>query len=251
MGILMTMTKLSVSEPVSDLRHVPIRDNGEELVNFLEVCTDLLVDEPRFKYRRETMLRRTVAEMLCRANGLLPRGYRLLITEGWRPPHIQRRIYLWSWERFRKRHPEWSDVQLKRVVNRYTAPLSDKVPPPHTTGGAVDLYLAGEDGKALDLISPFERFDTRCYSLDSAGLSDIARKHRSILAEALSAAGMTNYPSEYWHWSYGDQGWAYRGRHSHALYGTIEPIGYEPAPEDVVDAPLEWIYRTDGQAERR
>ena len=62
------------SEPVTQLRRVPIRECGEELVDFLQACPALLLDRPRFRYRRETMLRRTVATWLCGANAGLPEG---------------------------------------------------------------------------------------------------------------------------------------------------------------------------------
>src|SRR5438270_656389 len=52
----------SAAEPVTQLRRVKIVECGEELVDFLEACPGLLLDAPRFQYRRETLLRRTVAE---------------------------------------------------------------------------------------------------------------------------------------------------------------------------------------------
>ena len=235
------LPKLSIAEPVSKLRSVKIVENGDPLVNFLEHCPTLILDTPRFHYRRETLIRLPVADMLCQADKSLPKGYRLAIVEGWRAPHIQKRMYLAVWGRFKERHPEWSDVTLRRVVNRYTAPLSAKVPPPHSTGGAVDLMLITDDGTLCDHCSPYDRYDPACYSFDAPGLSGTARHHRDILAEVLLPTGLTNYPSEYWHWSYGDQGWAYRGRHPHALYNAITPDNYEPEPEDVSELPLVWI----------
>lgn len=233
------MKKISIAEPVTALRHVPIVDNGEPLVNFLEVCPDLIMDVPRFEYRRETLVRESVAGMLCKANAwLMKQGYRLAIVEGWRPLHIQKRMHLGILKRFRERNPDWSDVKLRRTANQYTAPLHGRVPPPHSTGGAVDLQLASIDGVIQDHVSPYELFDTKCYHFAAPGLSDTARKHRQLLWDALTPTGMTNYPSEYWHWTYGDQGWAYRGGHPHALYSSVTPDGYEPEPRDVVDEPL-------------
>lgn len=240
----------SPSEPITELRHVRIVECGEELIDFLQLCPDLRLDRPRFVYRRETLLRRSVAEKLCQADRLLPKGYRLAIIEGWRPPHIQRRMYQSVWDWFREQHPGWSDVTLKRVVNRFSAPLSDRVPPPHSTGGAVDVMLAGEDGQELDHTDPYDPFDPRCAAFDAPNLSDTARKHRRILAEALLQTGLTNYPSEYWHWSYGDQGWAYRGGHPHAIYRAVTPIGYEPAPEDLIDGPLVRIDPPDTESSK-
>jgi D-alanyl-D-alanine dipeptidase len=233
------MKKLSIAEPVTALRHVPIVDNGEPLVNFLEVCPDLLLDKPRFTYRRETFARVSVARMLCEANAtLMKQGYRLAIVEGWRPQHIQKRMHMGIWNRLRERYPEWSDTKLRRKANQFTAPLNKRVPPPHSTGGAVDLVLCNMDGKVQDHTSPYEAYDPACYFFAAKGLSETALRNRQLLWDALTPTGMTNYPSEYWHWTYGDQGWAYRGGHPHALYGAVEPPGYEPEPADVSDEAL-------------
>ena len=235
----MRSEKISSAEPVSQLRYVKIVDNGEELIDFLAFCPDLIQDRARFHYRRETLLRRSMAEKLCQANRNLPDGYRLAIIEGWRAPYIQRRMYQAVYARFQTLHPDWSETLLTRTVNRFSAPLNKQVPPPHTTGGAVDLMLADRDGNALDHTSPFDPYDPHSASFLASGLSDAARKHRDILAEALLSTGITNYPSEFWHWSYGDQGWAYRGGHTNALYGAVTPPEWQPSPEDDIDKPLE------------
>src|SRR5579871_5356553 len=224
------MKQPSLAEPVSELRHIKIVECGEEMVDFLAFCPGLLLDRPRFHYRRETLLRRAVAEKLCAADRLLPSGYRLAVIEGWRPPHIQRRMYRSVWNHFQERHPDWSEVTLKRVVNRYSAPMNVRVPPPHTTGGALDVMLADRDGVLCDHTSPFDPFDPHVAALAATGLSETAQTVRRILAAALLEAGLTNYSSEYWHWSYGDQGWAYRGGHPNALYGAITPPGWQPIP---------------------
>ena len=57
--------------------------------------------------------------------------------------------------------------------------------------------------------------------MDAPGLSDAARANRRLLAGALTAAGMTNYDGEWWHWSYGDQGWALRLGLDEAVYGPV------------------------------
>lgn len=239
------MRKVSLAEPVTELRRIPIRDNGEPLVDFMDRCPGLLVDRPRFHYRRETLLRATVAEMICKADKGLPKGYRLSIVEGWRPPHIQRRMYLAVWRRFATANPDWSETRLRRVVNQFTAPLHSRVPPPHSTGGAVDLMLVDSRGKTCDLRTPYEPQDPRGFYFDAPGLSAVARRNRDIMAEALLPTGITNYPSEFWHWTYGDQGWAYRGGHPYALYGAVSPPNYLPDPADDVEEPLEFIRYED------
>jgi zinc D-Ala-D-Ala dipeptidase len=239
------MPKPSPAEPVSELRRIKIRDNGEPLVDFVEHCPALIIDRPRFNYRRETLLRLGAADRLRTATTLMPPGYRIAIVEGWRAPHIQRRMYMAVWNRFKERHPAWSDLQLKRLVNRFTAPMDSRVPPPHTTGGAMDVFLVDDSGKPYDMRTPYEPHDPAGFSLDAPGISDKARKHRQILANAMIEAGITNYPSEFWHYSYGDQGWAYRDGRPGAIYGGITPSNWLPEPADLVDGPLVFVARDD------
>ena len=232
--------KLSIEEPVAHLRHIPIEDNGESLVSW-HGHPRIFQDRPRFNYRRETIARQSVVEFLWRAADALPPGYKLAIVEGWRPPYIQRRMFAWSFKRFKEKFPDWSDTRLKRLASQFTAPMDSRVPPPHTTGGAVDMMLADENQVVLDHTSPYQPRDHHAFLFDAKDLSDEARRHRDILAEALSTGGMTNYPSEYWHWSYGDQGWAYRGREPRAIYSAITPTDWQPAEADDTDEPLTYL----------
>jgi len=38
----------------------------------------------------------------------------------------------------------------------------------------------------------------------------------------MTVAGFVNYPTEWWHWSYGDRYWAYATHRSAAIYGPVE-----------------------------
>ena len=245
----MSQKRPSRAEPVTELKKVPIVECGEPLVNFLEVSPELVLDRQRFTYRREVLARQSLALKLGQAARNLPKGYQLGIIECWRAPIIQQRMYKAVWNRFRERNPAWSDAHLRRVTNQFTAPMNVRVPPPHSTGGAVDLMLFGPNGERCDLYSPFDRFDPKMFFFDAPGLSKEARRNRTLMAEAILPTGLTNYPSEYWHWSYGDQGWAYRDGLPNALFGAITPDDWAPDPADVVEHPLELIVYDDEVAE--
>lgn len=212
-------------EPVSELRHIPIEDAGEPLVDFSELCPDIywVPRHPVFHYERYRLTRRTVAEMLCRAARSLPDGIRLAVVEGYRAPQIQQQMHEATRERMAREHPEWSPEQLAREAEKFSAPMDDFVPPPHTTGGAVDVHLVNEAGEILDFVSPYTLMDPAGAPALAKGLSEEAERNRRLLREVMAGAGFTNYPSEWWHWSYGDQAWAYRGDHPRALYAAIEP----------------------------
>lgn len=222
---------LDPEEPVSELRHIPIEDNGEPLVDFVELCSDIfwVTRHPVFEYERLRLARQGVAERLCRAASALPGGIRLAVVEGYRHPRIQQAMFEATWARLHREHPEWNEAELRRETEKFSAPMDEFVPQPHTTGGAVDVNLLGPDGEYLDFISPYGMQDPRHAPRLAAGITEEAERNRALLRSVMEAAGFTNYPSEWWHWSYGDQAWAYRGGHPQAFYAAIVPDGHEEA----------------------
>jgi D-alanyl-D-alanine dipeptidase len=48
-----------------------------------------------------------------------------------------------------------------------------------------------------------------------------AKANRALMIDALTKSGFVNYPTEWWHWSYGDRYWAYHTGHSSAIYGGL------------------------------
>lgn len=207
------------------LDRVRIVESGEPLVDFIEACPALRFAEthPVFDHPRARLLRRTVAQMLCRAQTLLPAGIALEIVEGWRSPEAQRMMYQATYEEFRRHHPEWSEARVRRQTNRFSAPPEARTPPPHLTGGAVDLHLVDAEGRMLDFTSPFPFLDRRAAATRARGLSETARKNRALLREVLTAVGLTNYLAEWWHWEYGTSAWALRTGRDTAIYGAITP----------------------------
>jgi D-alanyl-D-alanine dipeptidase len=214
----------SFGEPLTKLRAVPIRENGEPLVDPRGLSGRIRFADktPKFdEMPRRPEVRRRVAEMLAEAAGALPDGLDLLLFEGFRSPGRQRFMYDGIRDEFAQRHPEWSRATLHRMTNRMSAPPDDRCPPPHSTGGAFDLTLVrlGED-TPLDMTSPYA-WDETSAPMDARGLSAEARANRVLLSTALTAAGLTNYVGEWWHWSYGDSGWALRTGAPFAIYDRL------------------------------
>lgn len=220
-----------IDEPASALRRIPILECGEALAPFIHLSKRLLwVEEhPVFDYQRVEYARTGLAVRLAAAAETLPDGLCLAIVEAWRPPAIQQAMHRFTRERLRRENPDWSASRLSRQANRFSAQMDEGVPPPHTTGGAVDLQLVAVEGGSLDMNSPYALTDPGAAPMAARGLSREARRNRQLLREALEPAGITNYPAEWWHWSYGDQGWAYRGGLSQAHYGAIEPPDWRDA----------------------
>ena len=83
------------------------------------------------------------------------------------------------------------------------------------------------------MTSPFMPFDPKSYPSLSHDLSEQANENRQILFDCFASVEISNYPSEWWHWSYGDQGWAYRGNTERAIYGPVEPESWHGNPTDM------------------
>ena len=86
----------------------------------------------------------------------------------------------------------------------------------------MDLTLADAEGRELDLGTRMnadpEESEGACYT-GADNITAEARRNREILGTALRATGLVNYPTEWWHWSYGDRYWAFLENHPTALYG--------------------------------
>ncbi|MYR44773.1 M15 family metallopeptidase [Streptomyces sp. SID5910] len=202
---------------------VPVQECGEPLVN-VRGDGRLLVDERKRADSGEAFahLREGVLHRLVDAQAQLPDGMRLLFIEGYRPPALQRRYFDTYADGLRADHPEWPAGKIRSAASRYVSPPEIA---PHSAGAAVDLTLVDADGRELDLgtrvnATPEESAGA-CYT-GAANIGAEARTLRTVLATALTAAGLVNYPTEWWHWSYGDRYWALTTGARNALYAARE-----------------------------
>jgi D-alanyl-D-alanine dipeptidase len=177
-------------------------------------------ESPRFEFERFGLGRLSLAQMLAKAQSYLPANRSLIIVGVFRPFETQRAMYERVMAETKEKHPHWSHDYVIQYINVFAAPPVRETPPPHTTGGAVDLGIVDEHGERLDFVSPFEMgWESAPTFIE--GLSPEARRNRDLLIDVLTAAGLTNFRGEWWHWSYGEPGWALRGGHRAALYGAV------------------------------
>jgi D-alanyl-D-alanine dipeptidase len=211
-------------EPLPALRAVPIVENGDPLQDPRELSDRIYfaTKHPKFgDMERDVRVRKPIAEMLAIAANNLPDGMGLMILEGFRPLHRQRHEYEIVHAELQAKHPEWDAARLEAETNNVSAPPDDPCPPPHTTGGAVDLcpfYLS--TGEYMDMVSPHD-WDEVSAPTDFGDLTPQAQANRQFLRDLLEPTGLTNYAGEWWHWSYGDSGWALRVGATEALYDRL------------------------------
>ncbi|MFI6325864.1 M15 family metallopeptidase [Nonomuraea sp. NPDC050556] len=171
-----------------------------------------------------SFLRAGLLGRLERAERRLPAGFHLLIVEGYREIAVQQEIFDSYSDTLRRTYPDMSPDDLYAAASRYVSPVPVA---PHTAGAAVDLTLCADDGTEYDMGTAVndtpEESAGACFTA-SPDISGEARSHRKILGAALEGVGLVNYPTEWWHWSYGDRYWAYTTGASHAVYGPTSIV---------------------------
>ena len=172
---------------------MPAADDGDPLIDLRDV-PQLRLDERAAG--PDALLRQEVVDRLLAAQRSLPFGLRLLLVEGYRPLDTQ-------------------------AATAFGSPVEAA---PHSTGGAIDLTLCTADGAELDLGTALgaglAAGGTACFT-GARHIATSARWNRRIMSDALSGAGLVNYPAQWWHWSYGDRYWAVLTQAPHARYAPL------------------------------
>ncbi|WP_026425678.1 M15 family metallopeptidase [Actinokineospora inagensis] len=193
-----------LSDPL--VHAVRLLDNGDPLVPL--------------PFAAHVSVRTGLAARLTLARSALPAGVDLRVVEGYRSAADQQAIINEYRGELRSLHPDADEVELTRLYSRFVAPMAVA---PHVAGAAVDLTLVDADGVDLWLGTKIddtpERSGGACFF--HADVDDEARRNRTLLARVLGEAGLVNYPTEWWHWSYGDRYWALMTGARHALYGPV------------------------------
>ncbi|MGY0399841.1 MAG: M15 family metallopeptidase [Ostreibacterium sp.] len=210
-----------------------IKDNGEKLLP--TSLSSKIIHYPVY-YKMgikeaipECLVRETVFEKLLSAIKYLPPNIHLVILDGWRPYLVQKYLYDTWVSKIEKNQAIRSASQIRQKARQFVSPpyKTRSKPSPHLTGGAVDVTLCNSDGRLLDMGG---KFDEPVKIASSAALEcstlgktyDTARRNRRILYYAMTSVGFTNLPSEWWHFDYGDQLWAYYHRSDTAFYSLIQ-----------------------------
>jgi len=223
---------------------IPINDNAEPLTDLPAVLRRIephpyqRLGAPYGQLGSPFRLRTGVVERLLRAQALLrveQPQWCLAIFDAWRPVAVQQFMvdHAMAAECHRRgidpAQPSPLREQVVADVGRFWAPPSadPATPPPHSTGAAVDLTLADDSGGLLamggeiDAIGPVSEPDhhSEAARLDPDGEAACWHRRRQLLFQVMVGAGFAQHPNEWWHFSHGDQLWAWRSGEPRAIYG--------------------------------
>lgn len=199
---------------------IDVREEGIAGVNHYHA-----LHNPPYRMRipgstEQLLVRKSVALKLVAVNAKLRTlNLELFVFDALRPLGIQNYFHdTWFPEQLRQRHPEWNEERICKEVEQYWAAggeLDMQSPPPHTTGGAIDVTLRYINGEQLWMGTIFDDVTALAHtdSLESADKelsfsNEEAQKNRRLLYWAMKEEGFQNNPTEWWHYSYGDQMWA-------------------------------------------
>ena len=221
---------------------IPIKDIGDKLIA-IPSCLKFFDPHPYFHlgapYKDKTSiwkLREKVINRLVKVNDYLisKSSFNLLIYDSWRPLEVQefmfKRAFLLECKK--------SDINisfdniksypsiLKKVEKFWAYPSYDiRCPPPHSTGGALDVCLSDKDGNLVEMGSMVDQMDETSNPYFYASIKNeeaiIWNSRRNLLRETMTKFGFAQHPNEWWHFSYGDQLWAWKNKKENAVYGKI------------------------------
>lgn len=219
--------------------HIPIRDNREPLVTIPHAFPRVnphpyaSIGAP-YGDRSPYFVRESVLAGLVQAQDELQRhqpGWKILIFDAYRPIAVQHFMVDYTLRQVAQEQglqvEALTDAQrtalLERVYEFWAVPSSNPAtPPPHSTGAAVDITFVDANLHEVDMGSPIDELSERSHpnyttaQLQRADLSPAERsyletihQHRLLLRQIMESAGFCQNPNEWWHFSLGDQMWAW------------------------------------------
>ncbi|MEO0843991.1 MAG: M15 family metallopeptidase [Cyanobacteria bacterium J06643_5] len=170
-------------------------------------------------------VRETIVDYLINAQNYLQQlrpDWQIQIFDAYRPVAVQKFMVDYTFSQALRENglteSSLSEVEKqniwKEVYKIWAEPsLNEKTPPPHSTGAAVDVTLVDEMGQIVDMGSPIDELSDRSlpdYYADTQ-IESAPRYHanRLLLLDVMEKAGFKRNPREWWHFSFGDQMWAW------------------------------------------
>jgi zinc D-Ala-D-Ala dipeptidase len=228
---------------------IPIYECGEPLV---EIPLKLFAVESPHPYKKlgapygknsPYYLRQSVVDNLIQAQNYLHRlhsNWCIQIFDAYRPIAVQQFMVDYSFAAALQQRgltevelsPHQRQEIWKVVYEIWAVPsLDEKTPPPHSTGAAVDVTLVDDTGQIVNMGSPIDEMSERSHPDYYANIDHPEAQqyhaYRQLLQDVMLKAQFQRNPREWWHFSFGDQMWAWLNNQSHpanpvtARYGRL------------------------------
>lgn len=203
--------------PKKIIARVEIHEKNEPLVE---------VTNPRFVFdeniEKPVYLRKYVYEKLCLLDDLIKvDNYKIKLFDAYRSLDKQKDLWENTLKETRENNPDLEEREIVRITTLKLANPTNGIGG-HQTGGAVDITLVDKNNEELDMGSGYLEHiaQTKTYCKD---LTDLQRKNRYYLLDKMKQLSFVNFPTEWWHYCYGDRMWAAYSGKKECFYGYVEP----------------------------
>lgn len=193
---------------------ISIKENGENLVDIeryfrqKKISIKIELDWEK-KDIPKCLVRHSIARKLVIVSRKLQKinpNFILKIVDGYRPIRLQKKLFKSIYSDMLNKNKNLSKQKLYLEVTKFIA--DPKNNPPHSTGGAVDVTIVNKkNGKDINMGNKINSISSKSQTF-TISINDNARKNRRLLFNLMTSAGFVNVPTEWWHYSYGDQYWA-------------------------------------------
>lgn len=182
-------------------------------------------------FLRESVLTRLITAQLCLQEKKPHLSFK--IFDAYRPIAVQQFMVDYTFAELktelkgdRQLTPTETEEVWQQVYKFWALPSNNPAtPPPHSTGAAIDLTLVDDNGIVVDMGGEIDEIGDRSHPKFYEKSTDPEKQkyhaNRELLREAMITAGFAPHPNEWWHFSYGDQLWAWQKGEAIAHYGKI------------------------------
>ncbi|WP_103866127.1 alanine racemase [Aquimarina sp. I32.4] len=201
---------------------IAIKEDHTPLISLQDSDFNLIFERSIQKNYRY-LVRKEVYEKIGRISKLLDnQGKKLIIRSAWRSFDHQQKLWDQKVSFLKKKYPKKTVEEISRTVSRFIAPKKQST---HSTGGAVDaliydlqnkcvLDFGTNDGLHIDL-------NEKCYP-KHPNISEEAKKNRKLLMKLFEDEDFVCDHKEYWHFDYGNIGWATEKNKEYTNYGILK-----------------------------
>ncbi|WP_041238394.1 M15 family metallopeptidase [Gloeothece citriformis] len=217
---------------------IPIEENGEPLV---PIPLSLFAVESPHPYQKlgadyqgksPYYIRQGVLQALKKAQTELQQqypGWKIQIFDAYRPVAVQQFMVDYTFATVLQQKglketelsPQQQQDIWQQVYQIWAIPSHNpSTPPPHSTGAALDITLVNEKGNTIDMGGEIDELSDRShpnyYAKSTIAQEQSYHHNRELLHTVMRGAGFRRHPGEWWHFSLGDQMWAW-------LYNQEQP----------------------------
>ena len=185
--------------------------------------------------RNPFFVRQGILEKLQKSQAYLQTicpNYQIAIFDAYRPIPVQQFMVDYSFAQLAESKglavknltEEQKNSLMAEVLKFWAIPSHDpKSPPPHSTGAAIDVTLFDAELQEINMGSPIDEICDRSlpdYFTTFRNSQAVAFNcDRQLLNQVMTHSGFQRHPNEWWHFSYGDQLWAWISNEKLAIYG--------------------------------